>query len=723
MLPVGTALIVTAIAVLLFFAWTTTTTDNRALGRQVRMVANVMTEQLEKVGTDQESVTIWDDAVLRTHYDRDIDWTDYNLGRWLNLYFQHDVAVIIDPETGPYYMMEDGELVDPGRYSAYAAILDPMIATLRADIAGGALDAYDYLEDLPAPRVTDYVLIGTRPAIISVVPIISDTGRLEQPRGTESIHVAIRYLDATLADDLGRSLLLEDPRFITGDVAIGDRAALPQISKSGRIVSFVTWEPERPGAALLQHTGWALAAAFAVAALLVVVLLRQLWRASSELEAGRLFAEHTANHDRLTGLPNRNQFDARLAAALAAPSTGKAYLSLLMLDLDRFKQVNDTLGHQAGDDLIRSVGARLRPLLGPDDSLFRLGGDEFAIIHVSPSSARDMLDLSENIIEAIAEPFSFGRSTAHVGVSIGIVTAKTGRREPHELIRMADIALYEAKAAGRNRAMVYQDRMNEVLQLQRTVEGELREALARADQLSVAYQPLVEQTSRTVVGAEALVRWMHPVHGAISPAQFIPVAESSGLIEQLGELVLAEACAMGARLPGRTIAVNISPAQLRNPMFAGSVLRLLHETGMRASDLELEITESILLDDEKMSSQTLRTLRSSGVKIALDDFGTGYSSLSYLKRYPVDRIKIDRSFISQLPEGNVPVAIVQAMISLAHAMRIEVTAEGVETSEQADILGRLGCNTLQGYLFSPAVAAEDFIARFGGDTNLGRRVA
>ncbi|WDR04109.1 bifunctional diguanylate cyclase/phosphodiesterase [Devosia algicola] len=414
-----------------------------------------------------------------------------------------------------------------------------------------------------------------------------------------------------------------------------------------------------------------------------------------------------------------------LAAALTRRDVEGGRVALMMLDLDRFKQVNDTLGHQAGDELLRAVAERLRQTISDKGIIARFGGDEFAFLYQTCPSTCNCTEIAEKVIEALQTPFETKRGKAFVGASIGIVSTSTSESEPRELLRKADIALYKAKTSGRNRAVVYQEHMNEVLQLERTIEAELREALRTTDQLSVHFQPLVAQKTRKIVGAEALARWHHPKFGSISPVKFIPVAENSGLIEDLGDFVLRKSCALGAEVPGRTIAVNISTTQLRNPGFAARVFDLLYETGMRATDLELEITESILLDDEHVSAQNLRTLRSSGIHIALDDFGTGYSSLSYLRRYPVDRIKIDRSFVSQLSDGHDSVAIVQAIITLAHAMNIQVTAEGVETEEQADILGRLGNNTLQGYLFSRPVKADEIVAKFAGDPEVSgsRQVA
>lgn len=703
LLPVVLALITTAAAVLGFVVWSTANIDQRALERQSLMVSQVMETKRERMLHDLESVAIWDDAVVNTKLLFNFNWVHANLGRWMYEFFGHDRSIVLDAGNRPLYMMEDGKAVMPERFERVANAVMPMVERLRL-IRG--TNAAPGISARP-PRLSDFAIVEGMPAIVSAIVVVSDTGAVLQEPGSEAVFVAILFLDDVAATQLNQEYLFDGGAFTFNRSNDTARAVYPLLNNAGRFIALFEWDRDRPGLLLLRQTGPALGAAFVVAGILVFLLLRQLHRSSSALEAGRRHAEYQAAHDLLTGLPNRVTFDAHMTRLLHERHQANADLSLLMLDLDRFKQVNDTLGHQAGDELICAVGDRIRSVVGADATIARLGGDEFAVLIASPSGRHvDAMAISDRIIESVGKPFTLSHFKAHVGVSIGIVSAHDDPIEPRELMRRGDIALFEAKATGRNRAVFYEEHMNELLQLKHTIEGELREALRRGDQLSVAFQPLVDQQSRKVVGAEALARWHHPKYGQISPARFIPVAESTGLIEALGDFVLRRACELGARAPGRTIAVNISPTQLRNPRFSSQVFDILHQTGMRPQDLELEITESILLDEEHVSSQNLRTFRKAGIHIALDDFGTGYSSLSYLKRYPVDRIKIDRSFVSQLAPGHVSVAITQAIVTLAHAMDIEVTGEGVETESQASILGQLGCNTLQGFLFSGGVAPE-----------------
>jgi len=706
LLPVVLALLVTAAAVLGFVFWSTASIDARALERQKTMVEHVLTAKRNQIRHDQESVSISDDALINAKLIVNPQWLHANLGKRMYDFFGHDRSAVLDANNTPLYMMIDGAAADPAAFAGVAAATMPLVEQLRARIAGGALKAYNNGTAEVPPSISEFVVVENTPAIVSVIPIVSESRNRRQVKGTEPILVGILLLDQAFTAQLREEYLFEEANFSLLQSGLPGKATYPLLNSKGRIIGFFEWLRDRPGQTMLLHTAPALIVAFMIAGILVFLLLRQLWSSSKALETGRVRAEHQAAHDKLTGLPNRTSFDGQLADTLTQGHAAGAHITLLMLDLDRFKQVNDTLGHQAGDELICAVGARLRQVVGDDMLIARLGGDEFGILSVSRDVPLDAQGLSSRIIEAIGRPFELSHFSAFVGVSIGIVSTTGGTAEPRELIRKADIALYEAKASGRNRAAVYEERMNELLQLQHTIEAELRIALRRGDQLSVVFQPLVDQQSRTVIGAEALARWHHPKYGQISPARFIPVAESTGMIETLGEFVLQRACELGASAPGRTIAVNISPTQLRNPRFAAQVFNILHRTGMRPSDLELEITESILLDDEHISAQNLRTFRASGIHIALDDFGTGYSSLSYLKRYPVDRIKIDRSFVMQLADGHMSVSITRAIVQLAHAMDIEVTAEGVETEDQAIILAQMGCNTLQGFLFAPGVAPE-----------------
>ena len=711
LLPVVLVLVITAVAVLGYVFWSTAEIDQRALRRQTAMIGQVLEARRLAVQHDLESVAIWDDAVINTGIAFDFDWVQSNLGAWMYDFFGHNRIAVLDGANRPLYFMKNGTSLDPAGFGEISPAVMPLVERLRSS-----------QPITPTFSVSDLAVVEGMPAIISAMAITSDTGDVPQPPAMRPLIVTVLFLDANRASALSDEYMLENGQFSFSRTDDAERAVYPLFNTAGRFIAFFEWNRDRPGLLMLQQTGPALIGAFAIAAILVVLLLRQLRRSSLALELGRRTAEHQADHDRLTGLPNRTSFDHHLARVLQGAKGDKTRLSLFMLDLDRFKQVNDTLGHQAGDALICAVADRIRLIVGPEVKIARLGGDEFAVLIEAEDRDIDVMALSNRIIEAIGRPFDLDNFKAHVGVSVGIVNVGGAGSEPHELIRKADIALYEAKSGGRNRAVIYEEHMNELLQLQHTIEGELREALRREDQLSVVFQPLVDQRTRKVVGAEALARWQHPKYGQISPARFIPIAENTGMIEALGEFVLRRACEMGATAPGRTIAVNISPTQLRNPRFSNLVFDILYQTGMRPTDLELEITESILLDDEHVSAQNLRTFRTAGIHIALDDFGTGYSSLSYLKRYPVDRIKIDRSFVSQLADGHVSVAITQAIVTLAHAMDIAVTAEGVETDKQAEILSALGCNTLQGFLFSGGVLPQQIQGIFGDPANaLARR--
>ena len=712
--PVIIALVVTVCGVLFFVLWATGNSDARSLQRQTRLAAHVIEETVEAAPRAQESVVVGDEAFANTYVKFNRSWVERHLGLWMHSYFGHDRAFLLNEENVPVYSMNHGANASPILYAADADMFGPLVAKMREKIAAGELDDYRLGRVAKAPRVVELTTIAQLPAIVSIMPIVSDMPRRIYRPGSEFLHVTVVFLDAELARELSHTFMLSDASFSIEQSGDTGRAVFPIMNSTGRFVAFLEWLQDRPGARLLNEMVPVLVVGFLIAGTLVFLLLDKLWRSSDALERGRRQAEFSALHDALTGLPNRTLFDRELADAVEGLTRQHRPVTLLMLDLDRFKQVNDTRGHLAGDALIRAVAQRLATRLVPPSSLARIGGDEFAVICKACPDAAAADALAQELIDCISRPYLVDGSEVFIGASIGIVQCRDPSVDRIDLVRKADIALYEAKAGGRNRSVTYRDEMNEELQQQHVIEAALREALRRGDELSVVFQPLYGAANGAITGAEALSRWKHPELGAISPSHFIAVAESCGLIEALGDLVLDRACRLGAVWPGQTIAVNISPTQLRNPEFSKRLFALLEASGMRPEDLELEITEGILLEDEMAVTETLRNLRGAGIKIALDDFGTGYSSLNYLKRYAVDRIKIDRSFVSQLAEGGVSAAIVQAMITLAHAMGIKVTAEGVETEQQRAALAAMGCNTCQGYLFSPAVSADALEALFSG---------
>ncbi|HVY50572.1 MAG TPA: EAL domain-containing protein [Devosia sp.] len=720
LIPVAVCLIATATVSLGFVVWSAQGEDQRSLAHETALARHIIELQLQRIPHDQQSVTIWDDAITHTKLSFDQTWIENNLGVWMHEFFRHDEVAILDDKDRPIYAMAAAATIPAAEFEARLGDIKPLVAELRRLISGGALTAFESGR-AEAPFISDLAIVGGVPSLVSVEPIVSDSGAITQARGTEYLHVSIVHLDAAYASRLSDEYFIAGARFSRRGGDATDRAVMPLTNAAGRFVTFFDWQRETPGAMMLRQTLPVMAIGFLVAGIVALALVDQLRRKSHALEMGRADAEHLAYHDPLTNLPNRAHFETALARSLAHVPRGERTVSVLMMDLDRFKQVNDTLGHQAGDDLIAAVGQRLAQFIAPGDMLARLGGDEFGILTTHTPGISEPMSLSHRIVEAIGKPFRVFGSEAFVGVSIGIATAESAEADWREMLRKADIALYEAKTTGRNRAVVFEESMNELLQNRHTIEAELRDALRRTDRLSVDFQPLFGPDRTRIIGAEALARWYHPAIGQVSPVHFIPVAEQSGLIGALGELVLRRACEFGARWPGTMIAVNVSPVQLRDAGFPARVFALLAETGMRAADLELEITEGILLEDSGTATDALRMFRAAGIRIALDDFGTGYSSLNYLKRYPVDRIKIDRSFVTQLAGGSVPVAIVEAMVRLAHALNIEVTAEGVETPEQLEILLRLGCNVFQGYLLSPPITAAALESLFEAERQAAQR--
>jgi diguanylate cyclase (GGDEF)-like protein len=410
---------------------------------------------------------------------------------------------------------------------------------------------------------------------------------------------------------------------------------------------------------------------------------------------------HMAHYDALTDLPNRTLFRTQIERELAKTSQGEQF-ALLYVDIDEFKGINDSLGHHVGDELLKTVATRIRGCLKETDLIARLGGDEFAVIQTAVGSTDDVVEFVTRIHEAIRQPYQCLGHQLSSDASIGIALAPQHGTELDQLIKNADLAMYAAKAEGRRTHRFFEPAMHASAKARLTMELDIRQAMIDGG-FELHYQPVINLQRNEVSGCEALLRWRHPERGMVSPAEFIPVAEDAGLINELGDWVLKTACAEAALWPDHIrLAVNVSPVQFKCATLALKITGALAASGLAPRRLELEITEAVLIRDDEAALAILHQLRAIGVRIALDDFGTGYSSLSYLKRFPFDKIKIDRSFVTDIAEAGGSSTIVQAVVNIAAERNMTTTAEGVETEQQKQMLRALGCTEMQGYLFSAA---------------------
>ncbi len=434
---------------------------------------------------------------------------------------------------------------------------------------------------------------------------------------------------------------------------------------------------------------------------------------------------HMAHHDALTDLPNRTVFSQRLNEALARVRRDRERIAVLWVDLDHFKTVNNSFGHSVGDRLLKAAAQRLCNASGEGALVARLGGDEFAVLLESVSTPNDAGAVAERLIEALSVPFEFAGTEMTVGTSVGIVLYPGDGQSAEELLRNADLALYRAKADGRGTHHFFEPEMDRQAQKRRGLERDLRKGLMRGE-FELYYQPLIDLASERVTAFEALLRWNHPERGMVPPVEFISVAEETGLITPLGEWVLQSACSEAATWPDDVkIAVNLSPLQFRNRNLVAAVINALARSGLAPGRLELEITESVLLAETDSNIATLHQLRALGVRISMDDFGTGYSSLGYLRSFPFDKIKIDRSFVSEIAQDEDCAAIIRAISGLGRSLRIRTTAEGVETAAQLGRLRDEGCTEVQGYYFSPPRPASEvagLLEKFGAGPSAAQPV-
>jgi diguanylate cyclase (GGDEF)-like protein len=682
-----------------FFA--TLKADRDSLEKQKIFVTTGITDEVAAVVRQQQSVTVWDDSIVNAKAGNQT-WMEENLGAWMYAYYGHDRVYVLDDAGRPVHAMHDGKTVAPNTYGEDRAAIEPSAARLRVLIGEAAKS-----EEPPELVVSDLISFRGRPAILAIQPLVPSSDRLTQVPGTEYLHVTVQFIDKDVIDKIARQYLLSGAHLLPQLTSRVTSASIPLIASNGLILGYVAWDPDRPGLTLIREASPALIAGVLLAAGMLWFLLRRLRRATGELQKSQDQAQYLAFHDTLTGLPNRALFEDRLKRALLAVARDNRRIALLYIDIDRFKTINDTFGHPAGDELVRQTAARLEASVRQLDTVARLGGDEFAIIVFDVKNLGTAEELCERLLGEINRPYSLMGNQVFVGASIGVAISSDAATDPADLLRKADIALYEAKKNGRGRHQVFVGDMDDLLTRKRMIESDLRAALTTGDGIRMAYQPIYAPDCRTVLGAEALMRWKHPVHGALSPVHFVSIAEERGMAGLLGDWVLRETARFAATSDLPWIAVNVSPLQLRDLDFPAHVMRILDTAGVPPSRLQLEITESVLLENSDTTKAVLAELRAAGIRVALDDFGTGYSSINYLRRHAIDKLKIDRSFVRLLGKSEGSTAIVKALVDLALAMRVRVTAEGVETAQQRDLLIQMGCNELQGFLLSPPIGEDE----------------
>ncbi len=704
---------VVLVAIIAYAGWSANRT---AVVRERQLVENALDDSVSRVLDEQKSIAWWDDAVVHVGSGRvDTEWADTEMGAWFTETYGHDQVFVINGRDQPVYAYVDGARVPAApAYAAHKRILDMIIseARRRGDVhlrtrARAFNEGQGNYRELLGARNASWAghifSFDGRPAVVSAITVVPsvDASLLH---GTPSMLVSIVEIDGLFMRQLGHQLLMPDLTVAPGPSRIGHVQSQAFVADDGASVGYLTWTPKQPGQALLIFILPMVIGGVVGAGFFCFHTLRRLKRASADLADRETQARYEAQHDALSGLANRHHFADVLAEQLTEQNAQGRGVVVAYIDVDRFKDINDTLGHHAGDELIQAVARRLIAHLGPRDFLSRFGGDEFAVMR-APASLDCGDALADSLRHAFEDPFMIYGQSIRMTASVGLAKAPEHGLTTEALMRHADIALYEAKKHGRDRAMFFSANMAWDVERRRGIELALREALER-DELRLHYQPLVSCATNTITGVEALLRWRHPTQGDISPGVFVPIAEEAGLMPALGAWVLNRAMADSKQWPNLQIAINLSPVQFRHVDLEALLADLVAKHDADPRRFVLEITEGVLLESTDRTRKMLEAVRAMGFKTALDDFGTGYSSLSYLCEYRFDKIKIDRAFVHGVRAGKQAMTVIQAVVTIGRGLGMDIVAEGVETEAEAAVLRLAGVNEIQGFYFAKPMAPE-----------------
>ena len=712
--PIGVIVAVAIVCIVVAVLSSAQRADVVAVDHEKQLFSRALTNYGERVLREVESVASSDGAIQNIRRSFNPEWAKQQIGTWLETYFHHDYVFIFDRKDQLIYSLVGHQPAEMKWFFAAGPGIAPVIEYMRGRDPNphGAFRLNQMtLADTGAHQQTAVVrqLMG-RPAVVAAVAVGPAEETPGSVDGIPPIIMSVKFIDTDALASIAAQLRLTNLRRIEQDPIPGSDLAYELNGPDGNAIARFAWTPKQPGAEIVHNVVPFIAVAFTGFALLAAFVLRYMRRTAAAIAAGESRLRHLAMHDPLCGLPNRIFFGERLEAVIEEVRDGSAPAAVFYIDLDHFKDVNDTLGHHLGDELIRNVTLRLSHTLRGGDLVARLGGDEFAVISSIAGDSEMMMGLSQRIIAAICAPYAINGQNIIIGASIGIAVIDNKCGTATDIMRYADMALYRAKNEGRNRACIYDAAMDADLSSRKLLEADLREAIEK-DRLQLVYQPVVNKSGEIVIGVEGLCRWTHPTRGEIPPSEFIAIAEHSGLIIDLGNWVLRRACIDGKAWPDLTIAVNVSSLQFRRIDFVEVVERILKETHFDPAKLELELTESVLLGNVDTAEAAMLRLKALGVRLALDDFGTGYSSLLYLRRFPFDKLKIDRSFVRSIEKAADAAAIVHAIVSLGRGLGMQVTAEGVETADQQLFLRAAGVHSMQGFRFGRPVSVAEITTR------------